>query len=55
MGQASAKNASGGVNTVEPTGFWNWLLGESLPRVKPQVPVIWRRRQTEDLQQTLAE
>jgi hypothetical protein len=38
---------------VEPTGFWNWLLGESLPRVKPQVPVILRRRQeNEELQQT---
>lgn len=33
---------------VEPTGFWNWLLGEELPRVVPQAPVILRRRQESD-------
>jgi len=35
---------------VEPTGFWNWLLGEDLPRVKPQAPamVLRQRRDSEN-------
>jgi len=32
-------------------GFMNWLLGEDLPRVRPNAPTILRRRQPdEDLQ-----
>jgi hypothetical protein len=29
-------------------GFWDWLLGDDLPRVVPQVPVVLRKRQTEE-------
>jgi hypothetical protein len=31
-----------------PVGLWQKFFADDLPRVKPQAPVVLRRRQTED-------